>query len=338
MEAPPEAGAGPRRGIVADRGDDGARLDRVLVRHLADLAVTRVQVARWVRDGKVTVEETTAEKPAQRVFKGQRLGVELPPPPADAPPVLAEEMPVVIVHEDAHLLAVDKPAGWVVHPTWGHKRGTLLNALLWHARGWQQDGTRPRLVHRLDKDTSGLLLVAKSRAAHAGLARALQRREVRKSYLAFCLGRPQASRGRVDLAIARDTADPKRRVAGAADGRPSVTDWELLGDGAIDGVAVALVCCRPLTGRTHQIRVHMAAAGLPLLGDPLYGVPAGALLPRQALHAWELELLHPVSREPLRLRAPVPADLRQLAAAAGLAASLPDAGEAWRERPARRNG
>jgi 23S rRNA pseudouridine1911/1915/1917 synthase len=314
----------PRRSFLADRGDAGDRLDRVLVRHLADLGVTRVQAARWVRDGKVAVEAGVAEKPAQRVWKGQRLTVELPPPPADAPPLLAEEIALRVVWEDEHLLAVDKPAGLVVHPTWGHRRGTLLNGLLWQARDWAQEGLRPRLVHRLDKDTSGLLLVAKSRAAHAGLARALQRRQVAKTYLAVAWGRPAAARGRVDAAIGRDPLDPKRRVAGAADGRPSVTDWELLADGEVAGRAVALLCCRPLTGRTHQIRVHLAAAGLPLVGDPLYGSGAdAALLQRQALHAWRLQLAHPVSQGPLELTAPPPADLCRLLAAAGLAAPAP---------------
>jgi 23S rRNA pseudouridine1911/1915/1917 synthase len=315
-----------RRAIVADRGDDGGRLDRVLVRHLADLATTRVQVARWVRDGKVVVEGAPAAKPAQRVFRGQRLVVELPPPPADAPPLLAEEMAVAVVYEDGHLLAVDKPPGVVVHPTWGHRHGTLLNGLLWRALGWADDGTRPRLVHRLDKDTSGLLVVAKTRAAHAELARAWQRRQVHKQYLAVVAGRPAAERGRVELAIARDLADPKRRVAGT-EGRPSRTDWEVLADGALAGRPVALLCCRPLTGRTHQIRVHLAAAGLPIVGDPLYGSGDGdAPIGRQALHAWRLELAHPVSGEPLRLGASVPTDLADLLAAAGIAEPASDTG------------
>lgn len=317
------ATANPQRALVADRGDDGVRLDRVLVRHLADLGVARVLAARWVRDGKVAVDGAVAVKPAQRVFRGQRLEVGLPPPPADAPPLLAEEMPVPVVWEDRHLLAVDKPAGVVVHPTWGHRHGTLLNGLLWRALDWAEEGTRPRLVHRLDKDTSGLLLVAKTRAAHAGLARALQRRQVRKEYLAVAEGRPETRRGRVELAIARDAADPKRRVAGAV-GRPSVTDWELLGDGALAARPVALLVCRPLTGRTHQIRVHLAAAGLPLVGDPLYGddAPGRVPFPRQALHAWRLALAHPVTGAELRLEAPPPADLATLLAAARLAGAL----------------
>jgi 23S rRNA pseudouridine1911/1915/1917 synthase len=312
--------APPLRTLVADRGDAGERLDRVLVRHLADLAVTRVQVARWVREGKVHVDGLAAAKPAQRTWKGQAIAVELPPPPPDAPPLLAEPIAVPVVWEDEHLLAVDKPAGLVVHPTWGHKAGTLLNGLLWRARDWPADGTRPRLAHRLDKDTSGLLLVSKSRAAHGGLARALQRRQIAKSYLAVAWGRPPAERGRIDLPIARDLADPKLRVAGAPDGRPSITEWEVLADGAWDGEPVALLGCRPLTGRTHQIRVHLAAVGLPLVGDPLYGPGAAAprRFPRQALHAWRLELLHPVSGEPLALEAPLPADLVALLAAAGI--------------------
>jgi 23S rRNA pseudouridine1911/1915/1917 synthase len=312
---------------VADRGDDRARLDRALVRHLADLAVSRVEAARWVRGAKVVVNDLVAGRPSQRLFRGDQVRVELPPPPPGAPPLRAQEMALAVLHEDEHLLAVNKPAGLVVHPTWGHRDGTLLNGLLWRAAG-DAGAWRPRLVHRLDRGTSGVLLVTKTAPAHKVLARAWQRREVRKEYLAVVLGRPAARSGRVELAIERDPADPKRWLAGSA-GRPSVTLWELQAEAPAGGTAVALLRCRPETGRTHQIRVHLAAAGLPVAGDPLYGGGAAALatrplaaalagLGRQALHAATLSFRHPATGEPVRLVAPLPADLRELLAAAGV--------------------
>jgi len=308
----------PLRTIRADRGDAGERLDRALVRHLADLALARVEVARWIRGGRVEVNGDPRPKPALKLAKGDIVSVVLPPPPPDAPPLLPQELPLAVVFEDAHLLAIDKPPGVVVHPTWGHRDGTLLNALLWRARDWdpahemtRSSDLRPRLVHRLDKDTSGLLLVPKTRAAHRGLARAFQRRQVSKEYLAVVAGNPPANGGRVDLAIARDPGDPKRRIAGVAGGRPAVTSWQVIADSGHDGRAFALLRCRPETGRTHQIRVHLAAIGLPIVGDPLYGT-GEALLPRQALHAARLAFAHPVTGQPIEIQSPLPADLRAL--------------------------
>jgi len=301
----------PIRTIRADRGDAGERLDRALVRHLADLALPRVEVARWIRDGKVAVNGDGAPKASLRLAKGDLVAVTLPLPPPDAPPLLAQELPLAILFEDEHLLAIDKPPGLVVHPTWGHREGTLLNALLWRAREWDSAVARPRMVHRLDKDTSGLLLVAKTRAAHAELARAFQRRQVSKEYLALVHGRPSADRGRIDLPISRIPTDPKRRTTDDPSGRPALTDWQLVAE-APDR-PIALLVCRPQTGRTHQIRVHLAAIGLPIVGDPLYGT-GEPLLPRQALHAARLALDHPVSGQRLELEAPLPPDLVALLA------------------------
>jgi 23S rRNA pseudouridine1911/1915/1917 synthase len=310
-----------QRSFLADRGDHGARLDRVLVRHLADLAASRVAAARWVRAGRVRVGDLPAGKPAQRVWRGERVVVELPPPDPAAPPLRPEPMELAVLYEDAHLLALDKPAGLVVHPTWGHRQGTLLNGLLWRAREWTESGHRPRLLHRLDRGTSGVLLVAKTAVAQNGLARAWQRREVRKEYLAVVAGRPPLARGRVDLPLARDASDPKRRCVDAAAGRPSVTTWEVVAEtGERAATPVALLRCRPLTGRTHQIRVHLAAAGLPILGDPLYGSAVVGLAgehgpptpARQALHAAALGFDHPVGGGEIRVESPLPQDLRAL--------------------------
>jgi 23S rRNA pseudouridine1911/1915/1917 synthase len=247
------------------------------------------------------------DKPAQRLFHGDEIAVELPPEP-ESPPVLPQDLPLQVIHEDEHLLALDKPAGLVVHPTWGHRDGTLFNALLWHARDW--NGARPRLVHRLDKDTSGILLVTKTRTAHAAVARAFQRREVAKEYLAFVHGRPSSRHARIDRPIARDPTDPKRRITTDPTGRPAMTEFDVLADSA-DG-RHTLLRCRPLTGRTHQIRVHLAAIGLPIVGDPLYGSRDAVPFPRQALHAARLSLVHPATHERLVLSAPLAADLRTL--------------------------
>ena len=285
----------------------------MLVRHLANLAVPRVEAARWVRDGKVSVNGAVAMKPAQRLFHGDAVAVELPPQP-DAPPILPQELPLTVVYEDAHLLALAKPAGLVVHPTWGHRDGTLLNALLWHARDW--DTAHPRLVHRLDKDTSGILVVTKTRAAHAAIARAFQRRQVTKEYLAVVHGHPPAGHGRIDLPIARDPHDPKRRITTDSAGRAAVTEFEVLSTS--NDRAFSLLRCRPTTGRTHQIRVHLFAIGLPIVGDPLYGPADRSLLSRQALHAARLTFTHPATSQRLSLSAPLPSDLRTLLTQLGL--------------------
>ena len=295
----------------------------MLVRHLASLPLARVEAARWVRGGKVSVNGAVAVKPAQRLFHGDEVVVELPPQP-DAPPLLPQELPLAVLYEDDHLLAIDKPAGLVVHPTWGHRDGTLLNALLWHARDW--DIGHPRLVHRLDKDTSGVLLVTKTRTAHAAVARAFQRRQVTKEYLAVVHGRPATSESRIDLPIARDPADPKRRITTDPAGRPAATDLELLANSA--NGRFSLLRCRPTTGRTHQIRVHLAALDLPIVGDPLYGPQEPRPFPRQALHAFRLTLTHPVTTRCLSLTAPLPSDLNSLLSQLDLAlpVSLIEAG------------
>ena len=255
-----------------------------------------------------------AAKPSRRLAEGDEVEVVLPPPPP-RPELAPEEMPLSILYEDDWLLALDKPAGLVVHPAQGNREGTLMHGLLWRA-----DSYKPHLVSRLDQGTSGVLLVAKSPEAQA----VLQRWKMEKDYLAVVYGRTPVAKGRIDLGILRDPEDPRRRITSRTEGRPSSTLWERLGEG--DGVS--LLRCRLLTGRTHQIRVHLQAARMPIVGDPLYGAPgwiADASLaeicrnfPRQALHAWRLGLTHPVTAQPLEVRAPVPADLAGLLSRAGL--------------------
>jgi 23S rRNA pseudouridine1911/1915/1917 synthase len=333
----------------ADRGDAGGRLDHAMVRHFAGLpGLSRSRLQAWIAAGRVRVNGAVIRRPAGRLAGGDELEVELPGLPPSrrrARPLAAQPLPLAILHEDEHLLAVDKPAGLVVHPTGRYRDGTLVNALAWHlgggaaAAGSEATAVRPGLVHRLDRGTSGVLLVAKSRAAHAGLARAIKARAIQKDYLAVVYGRAPLSRGRIELKLLRDPRDRRRVAASRTEGRSAATLYELLAescpgrrdDGGRAGW-LSLLRCRLVTGRTHQIRVHLAALGLPIVGDPLYGEPRhrgiadpalAALcreLPRQALHAWRVTLRHPVTGQALELVAPLPADLEALLGAAGLPA------------------
>jgi 23S rRNA pseudouridine1911/1915/1917 synthase len=319
------------RSITADRGDDRERLDRVLLRHLADLPeATRTRIQEWIRAGEVTVGSRPA-KPSERVRTGDSIVVVLPPPRPPKPELVAQEIPLSVLWEDDHLLVLDKPAGLVVHPAVGHRDGTLVNALLHRSREWAGPADRPGLVHRLDKDTSGVLLIAKTEPALSGLGKAMKERRLEKDYLAVVYGRPPVRKGKVELGILRDPADRKRMTASKTAGRPSSTLYELLAESPGTGPGVSLLRCRLVTGRTHQIRVHLKAIHLPIVGDPVYGAArwkglkdeslreACRTFPRQALHAWRLSLAHPVTGERLAFTAPLPADLASLLAAASLA-------------------
>ncbi len=301
------------------------RLDRVLQRHLADRPdITRARIQNWIGEGLVWVNGTPAGKPASRVMHGDELEVVLPPLP-ERRAILAQEMPLSVLYEDEHLLALDKPPGIVVHPAPGHREGTLINALLWRAQDWPE-GQNPGLVNRLDRGTSGVLLVAKTPALHALLARYLRRRDTEKEYLAVTYGGPPAEPGRIELKIHRDPEDRKRMVTSKTEGRDSVTLYLRMAE----AVGLTLLRCRLITGRTHQIRVHLKSQGWPIVGDPVYGEPRWKGIaepelaafcqgfPRQALHAFRLSFLHPVTGERLELVAPVPEDLDTLLAAAGI--------------------
>lgn len=320
----------PVRRFRADRGDAGVRLDRVLVRRLADLPrpVSRSRIQAWIVAGRVRLEGEPA-RPATRPGLGDRIEVELPPPPPPRRPPAPEAMELVVLHEDEHLVAVDKPPGLVAHPAPGHPGGTLLNGLI---DRYRDDPRRPSIVTRLDEDTTGVVLVARTREGHAGVHRQFLDGTVEKIYLALVYGEPPVDVGRVDLRIAPHPEERGRMVASTRHGREASTLYRRLGGTGGPGVVLTLLECRLETGRTHQIRVHLAALGCPLVGDPLYadprwkGIEDEALarrcreFPRQALHARRLVLEHPVNGGTLRLEAPVPADLAHLLAAAGLAA------------------
>jgi 23S rRNA pseudouridine1911/1915/1917 synthase len=293
------------RQIQLDRGDIGTRIDRVLLRHLRDVpGISRNRIQKLIDSGAVRVNDKPAPRISWRIAAGDELTIALPDAPARQRPK-AESLPLDVVLEDDDFLVVNKPAGQVAHPAFRNASGTLLNALLAHAGGrWV-----PALVNRLDKDTSGLVLVAKSSATQTAFQRAMQRNTMTKDYLAIVRGRPTPRKGRIDLALDRDPWDRRRVMVRDRGGQPSITLYERL-DTSTDG-SLSAVRCRLITGRTHQIRVHLAARGWPILGDAVYGVK-DARIGRQALHAWRLEFTHPRTGEMISVCAPVPADIAAL--------------------------
>ncbi len=286
----------------------GLRLDQALARLLPEHS--RSRLAAWVKQGKVSVDDTPADA-KRKIWGGERITLEAEPFPEEAAQQ-PEDIPLAVLHEDDHILVIDKPAGLVVHPGSGNWQGTLLNALLHHA---PQLAAIPRagIVHRLDKDTSGLLVVAKTLEAQTDLVRQLQARTVKRHYLALAHG-IVARDGVIDAPIGRHPVQ-RTKMAVVGHGRAARTHYHVLERFA----HATLLECALETGRTHQIRVHMAELGHPLVGDPVYGPrrKAQALLaslPRQALHAWRLALVHPATRNEMGWEAPLPEDFSQLLA------------------------
>jgi 23S rRNA pseudouridine1911/1915/1917 synthase len=299
----------------------GERLDRFLAAAQTDLSRSRLQ--GLIRTGHVSVNGGAA-RAAQRLRAGDRVRVEIPEPKPLT--LLAEALPLTIVHEDADLVVLDKPAGIVVHPGAGVASGTLVHALLHRYPEIARVGgaTRPGIVHRLDKDTSGLLVVARSERAHRALVAALKAREVKRTYVALVWGEPRTASGLTETAMGRHPKDRKRMAVLTRGGKPARTHWRVV---ERFGIAARLEVELD-TGRTHQIRVHLAHLGHPVVGDPVYGGRgkkqlslreserrlAGELLDvlsRQALHAAALELTHPVSGTRLTFSSPLPGDIGQ---------------------------
>ncbi len=281
----------------------GMRFDQALARLFPQYSRNRLQA--WLKSGHITVQGK-ALAASDPVSGGERVVLE-PPRQPDAAAPRAQRMPLRVVHEDAELIVIDKPAGLVVHPGAGVPDRTLLNALLAHA---PQLAAVPRggIVHRLDKDTTGLLVVAKTPSAQANLVKQLASRTMRRVYLAVVQGDPPAS-GVIDAPVGRDPR-ARTRMAVTHRGKPSRTTYRVLERFG----RAALVECRLDTGRTHQIRVHFQHIRHPLLGDTVYrrGTRHGISFPRQALHAAELSLLHPRSQQPMTWRAPLPRDMKRL--------------------------
>ena len=308
--------------VRLEPAQSGWRLDRALAAALPTLS--RERLKSLIRSGAVERGGALVRDPSAKV-KGDecfRLAVPEPEPAHNEP----QDIPLRIVFEDEHLLVLDKPAGLVVHPAAGNRDGTLVNALLHHCGG-SLSGiggvARPGIVHRIDKDTSGLLVVAKTDVAHEGLSRQFAAHSIDRRYLAIVSGVPKTTEGIVDAPLARSATNRKKiAIVESSRGKRAVTHWKrltLLQD-------AALVECRLETGRTHQVRVHMASIGHPLLGDPVYGrssrrhreVLKELGFHRQALHAAELGFTHPVTKNRLSFSSGMPADMQELFTALGV--------------------
>jgi 23S rRNA pseudouridine1911/1915/1917 synthase len=297
--------------------DVGERLDRALAAHLPEHS--RSSIARLIQDGRVTLDGKAADRPSIRVAAGKTAVLDIPPlVPAAA---VSQEIPLRVIFEDEDLIVIDKPAGLVVHPSAGHADQTLVNALLFHVQDLSGIGgeLRPGIVHRLDKDTSGVMVIAKNDAAHRKLTSAWGTDSVRKEYIAIVYGTPQHAQGTIDAPIARDPRN-RKRMAIVAGGRRAVTDY-----GVVEPLRHASVLrCSLHTGRTHQIRVHLKSLGHPIIGDPVYsgpqwrGIPdkrlqkAIASFQRQALHAAVLVIPHPKTDKEMTFSAGLPEDMVSL--------------------------
>lgn len=285
--------------------DGGQRVDKFLAEHSL---LSRSAIQRLAREGRVRADGEPVE-PAYKVRSGQEVVVDVPPAEPDLV-LRAEDIAVDVLYEDDDVIVVNKPAGLVVHPAYGHKSGTLVNAML--ARISAQTGRasgRPGIVHRLDKDTSGVMIVAKTDVAQLALSRQLQDQRFAKEYLALVWGDPGDSDTLVDAPLQRDP-DDRRRVVVRGDGRPATTRFVRIGAWGTSASRVALLHVRPVTGRTHQIRVHLAYAHFPIVGDPVYGRRGDTSgLGRQFLHAWRLTVRLPHGGE-RTFTAPLAPDLR----------------------------
>ena len=314
---------------TATAEDAGKRADQFLADAFAPLSRSRVKLL--IEEGRATCQGVTFRRPAEMAHAGDAFELALPAPaPARPQP---QHIAFTVLYEDTDLLVLDKPAGLVVHPAPGNEDGTLVNALLAHC-GDSLTGIgaerRPGIVHRLDKDTSGVMVVAKTQLANDALTKAFAAHDMDRAYLALCWGLPNPAAGEIEGAIGRDPRERKRMAVRTGGGKAALTRYRMLANHL---GAVALLECRLATGRTHQIRVHLAHRGHPLVGDPVYlrRLPAaakllpaelrGALLdfPRQALHAFRLGFAHPRTGETLSFTTPPPADMAGLLARVGIA-------------------
>jgi 23S rRNA pseudouridine1911/1915/1917 synthase len=306
------------RELIFPSGDEPERLDSFVTGALAEM--TRSAVQRLIEGGMVTVDGAPA-KPSQKLKGGERVVVAIPPPVPAEP--AAEQIPLDVLYEDSDLIVVNKPAGMVVHPGAGAGSGTLVNALLGHCRDLSGIGgeLRPGIVHRIDKDTSGVLVVAKNDRTHQGLARQFEEHSVKRVYLALVYGSPKADKGRIEGAIGRHPVDRTKMSGKATRGKHAVTHWQVCSRYP----GITLLRLRLETGRTHQIRVHLTESGFPLVGDKVYGNSSRLTavrdpearrliqgLGRQALHARTLGFIHPEKGEYLEFETGLPEDMARI--------------------------
>jgi 23S rRNA pseudouridine1911/1915/1917 synthase len=284
--------------VVVSAEAAGERLDRFLA-SLPEVG-SRAAAERLVAEGAALVDGTKRPK-SHRLEGGEKLELEVSE--SVEAELQAEDLALRIAYEDDHLLVVDKPAGIVVHPSPGHATGTMVHGLVGRTAGGDEE--RPGIVHRLDRDTSGLLVVARTEEAHGRLQELVRNRGLERRYKALVRGRPRSWRGRIEAPIGRDRHDPTRHSLETDTPREAVTHFEV--ERLLD--KHALLDVRLETGRTHQIRVHLAAIGLPIVGDPVYGVP-DEQLKRQFLHAWRLAFPHPMSGERVEVESPLPPELQ----------------------------
>ncbi len=304
--------------IIADQADAGERIDRVIADRVPALSRSRVKVL--IESGRVAIDGATIANPSLRVKAGQSVAINIPKPVDDRP--AAQSIALTILYEDEDLVVLDKPAGMVVHPAPGNPDLTLVNALLAHCGDTLQGiggVRRPGIVHRLDKETSGVMVVAKTETAHTALSAAFADRTIERAYTAMVWGIPAPRDGTIDKPIGRSPIN-RKKMAVTSGGKPAVTLYHVVRP---LGLFASLVECRLKTGRTHQIRVHMTELGHPLVGDPVYGraparlrkQPGAAPLiafPRQALHAWLLGFTHPRTLQKMRFETALPADFTAL--------------------------
>lgn len=319
----PEVGAG--EALTAELPDSlaGQRLDKVLAPLFPDLSRARLQAL--IGEGRLSLDGQPITDAARKARAGTYVLSVPPPSPAEPEP---EAIPLSILYEDEHLIVVDKAAGMAVHPAPGTPNGTLVNALLHHC-GASLSGiggvARPGIVHRLDKDTSGVMVAAKSDVAHQGLSKLFATHDIDRLYVALTRGAPSPASGTIDTQLGRSPSDRKKMAVLKSGGRRAITHYRVeAAFGPQDKPLAARVACRLETGRTHQIRVHMASKGSPCLGDPIYGASqaagpvreqvAAAGLKRQALHAALLGFVHPVTGQALRFETPLPPDMAALEA------------------------
>lgn len=320
-EQPADTGPSTVRKSLVPEEDSGARLDSWLAQQYPDHS--RSNLRKCIEKERVSINGVVARKASIKLSGGDQVIFSPPPPPQVTP--LPEDVPLQVLYQDEHILVISKEAGMIVHPSPGSPpEGTLVNALLGHSDSIAEIGEedRPGIVHRLDRETSGVMVVARTNSAHRELGRQFHDREVSKEYLALSHGKPTESSGEIDLPLARSFTDTKKwTVRHDKDARHAFTAWKLKKTFPEARQEISWIHCFPRTGRTHQIRVHLRAIGHPILCDFLYGrekkldlakldrQQSPALLERHALHAWKLHLRHPATGEPMKFEAPLPADL-----------------------------